>query len=131
MRKGVSYITTLLVVGCIYFGSLFYVSRPSKDCTTFINDNLMNTDAEYDLQRQEDNTEEVIIEEKQEILPEYSNEFIEPIIEYSNVDIKPQCKTFEAPKKKEKAVIVVLVRNSELMAMRRTLRQFEEYASFV
>lgn len=131
MRKGVSYITTLLIVGCIYFGSLLYVSKPSRECTPYINDksNLINTDAEFGVQEpfsQVKDSEEDLLAEQEDKLLEYSNTFIEPIIEYSKVDIKPTCKTFESSKKKEKAVIVILVRNNELIPMRRTLRQFEE-----
>lgn len=128
MRKGVSYITTLLIVGIVYFASLFYVSKSSKECTPFANDksNLITTDAEYDVQEQDfaplqEEKEEEIVK-----LPEYTNTFIEPVIEYSNVDIKPSCKSFQQSTKKEKAVIVILVRNNELIPMRRTLRQFEE-----
>jgi hypothetical protein len=47
--------------------------------------------------------------------------------EYTNADIKQSCENnVKLTENKEKAVIVILVRNNELVPMRRTLRQFEE-----
>lgn len=45
--------------------------------------------------------------------------------EQSRIDVKPACRV-NSLVNKEKAVIVVLVRNDELIPMRRTIREFEE-----
>lgn len=99
MRGGVTYFLTLLSIGALYFGSLYFVSRPSIQS--------VNVDLIEPL-------EELVVVETA------------PIIEYTTVDIKSSCKLSSSNAKKEKAVIVVLVRNNELNPMRRTMREFEE-----
>lgn len=99
MRRGVTYLLTLLSIGALYFGSLYFVSRPSVQ-------------QQQHIEMAEPLEELVVVETA-------------PIIEYTTVDIKPSCK-LPSSAKKEKAVIVVLVRNNELNAMRRTMREFEE-----
>lgn len=99
MRGGVTYILTLLSIGALYFGSLYFVSHQS---TQSINVELMEP------------LEDLVVVETA------------PIIEYTTVDIKPSCKLSSSSVKKEKAVIVILVRNNELNPMRRTMREFEE-----
>jgi alpha 1,2-mannosyltransferase len=94
MKRGVTYILTLLTIGLLYFGSLFVVSRPSAECLG----SLVNGKTEF-LNRE---------------IPLSSPE---ELVDFNTIDI---------PTKKEKAVIVVLVRNNELVPMRRTMREFEE-----
>lgn len=97
MKRGVSYIVTLVTIGLLYFGSLYFVSRPSTGCLT----SLVNEKSELSV---ENGGLQVPLQNEES---------------YTNVDIKPT-------EKRAKAVIVVLVRNNELNAMRRTIRQFEE-----
>ncbi|KAI8636502.1 glycolipid 2-alpha-mannosyltransferase-domain-containing protein [Parasitella parasitica] len=94
MKRGVTYIITLVSIGLLYFGSLYVVSRPSKSCFNLAENDQQGVDELDD--------------------------------QYTTVEIKPSCKKSPSDDKKEKAVIVILVRNSELAAMRRTLRQFED-----
>lgn len=115
MRRSVTYILTLISVGVLYFGSLYFMSRPSKGCLTPVVDGkseLMNSE-QVPLFQEDMETEAIVIETA-------------PIIEYSKIEIKPACKKLPLSAKREKAVIVVLVRNNELNAMRRTMREFEE-----
>ncbi|CAO3623375.1 unnamed protein product [Mucor hiemalis] len=97
MKRGVSYIVTLVTIGLLYFGSLYFVSRPSTGCLT----SLVNEKSELSV---ENGGLQVPLQNEES---------------YTNVDIKPT-------EKRAKAVIVVLVRNNELNAMRRTIRQFED-----
>lgn len=94
---------TLVTIGLLYFGSLYYVSRPSTGCLT----SLVNEKSELSV---ENGGIQVPLQDEDR---------------YTSVDIKPT----EEEKEEEKranAVIVILVRNNELNAMRRTIRQFEE-----
>ncbi|KAI8351479.1 glycolipid 2-alpha-mannosyltransferase-domain-containing protein [Choanephora cucurbitarum] len=90
MKRGASYILTLISIVSLFFGSLYFVAeRPSANC-------LKTSD----------------------LLNRESAEFQVPL-------------SFGLPgssliQKKEKAVIVVLVRNNEVGAMRRTMRDFED-----
>jgi hypothetical protein len=130
MKRGVTYIVTLVSIGLLYFGSLYVVSRPSTGCVTSLVDGkseLMNREAV------ENGGAQVPLSgvDTDKLQSEAVNESIvaedTPSTEYTIVDIKPSCaKLPPTAEKKEKAVIVVLVRNNELGNMRRTMRQFEE-----
>lgn len=114
MKRGVTYIITLVSIGLLYFGSLYVVSRPSTACLS----SLVNERADL--------TNRESVENAGAQVP-LSNEDVDGLIDqYTTVEIKPSCEKLPSDDKKEKAVIVILVRNNELAAMRRTLRQFEE-----
>lgn len=91
MKRGYSYVVTLLSICLIYAGSLYFVSK-----TTTTSYPVLEKD-------------EIIIEDT---LSESCT------INYTTVE--------QEVVKREKAVIVILVRNNELNPMRRTLREFEE-----
>lgn len=100
---------TLVTIGLLYFGSLYYVSRPSTGCLT----SLVNEKSELSV---ENGGIQVPLQDEDR---------------YTNVDIKPTEEEMEEEEEEEEekranAVIVILVRNNELNAMRRTIRQFEE-----
>lgn len=100
MKRGVTYIATLVSICLLYFGSLYIVSRPTTGSLT----SLVNEKSEL--------TNRESVEKGGVQVPLFeSDEYI------GNEEILI---------KKEKAVIVILVRNNELGPMRRTLRQFEE-----
>lgn len=114
MKRGVTYIITLVSIGLLYFGSLYVVSRPSTACLS----SLVNERADLTNRESVENTGAQV---------PLSNEDVDGLIDqYTTVEIKPSCEKLPSSDKKEKAVIVILVRNNELAAMRRTLRQFEE-----
>lgn len=130
MKRGVTYIVTLVSIGLLYFGSLYVVSRPSTGClTSLVNgkSELMNRESVDD-----QGGVQVPLSKEQGDLIQGNTDIISleqdntPLTEYTIVDIKPSCTKLPSHAKKEKAVIVVLIRNNELGPMRRTLRQFEE-----
>jgi hypothetical protein len=106
MKRGVTYIATLVTIGLLYFGSLYFVSQPSAECLGSLANGkieLMNRETTDDGEIQ---------------VPLSSNDELEDNYTFIPKDITST--------KKEKAVIVILVRNNELIPMRRTLREFEE-----
>lgn len=101
MKRGITYLLTLTSISLLYFGSLYFMSGSSSQY--FKNEKSDLTNRENDVQ-----------------VPLSSIEH-ENRIEYSSA-----CKNMPLEADKEKAVIVVLVRNNELVPMRRTIREFEE-----
>lgn len=119
MKRGVTYIITLVSIGLLYFGSLYVVSRPSTACLS----SLVNERADLTSRESVENggvqvplSNEGTVEQDQEAIDETDDQYTTVESEESLFD-----------EDREKAVIVILVRNNELAAMRRTLRQFEEY----
>lgn len=112
MKRGITYIATLITIGLLYFGSLYVVSRPSAECLG----SLVNGKTEF-MNREAAPDDDVQV-------PLSSNEeLVQFDKENANIPVYNQ---FPTSTKKEKAVIVILVRNNELIPMRRTLREFEE-----
>jgi alpha 1,2-mannosyltransferase len=138
MKRGFSYLITLLCIGLFYFGSLYLVSRPSITCLG----GATSEKAEF-LHRDLPELQKPLMEEDEMIAVDpvtvtetvtstqiQPTSFQTPVLastsEYT-VDLRPTCNKKQVNKnKKEKAVIVILVRNNELVPMRRTLREFEE-----
>jgi alpha 1,2-mannosyltransferase len=121
MKRGVTYIITLVSIGLLYFGSLYVVSRPSTAClSSLVNEraDLTNRESVENAGAQVPLSNENVVKDDQDV-----DKLID---KYTTVEIKPSCEKLPSDDKKEKAVIVILVRNNELAAMRRTLRQFEE-----
>lgn len=107
MKRGITFLVTLVSVSLLYFGSLYFMSVSSHNCLTpIVNEKSELTNREHDIQ-----VPLSPIQEGQK--------------EYSRVDTKPTYNSTPLVNK-EKAVIVVLVRNNELIPMRRTIREFEE-----
>jgi alpha 1,2-mannosyltransferase len=102
MKRGYTYIVTLLSICAIYFGSLYVVSKTSNSTAPYL-DSILKEKSETIEEEQE-----VILSEPQSCL----------------IDTRPAI--IDNSTKREKAVIVILVRNNELNPMRRTLREFEE-----
>ncbi|KAG1463312.1 hypothetical protein G6F55_002463 [Rhizopus delemar] len=100
MKRGYTYIITLLSICAIYFGSLYVVSKTSNSTAPYLDSILA--------EKSETIEQEVILPEPQSCL----------------IDTRPAI--IENSTKREKAVIVILVRNNELNPMRRTLREFED-----
>lgn len=101
----------------MYFGSLYVVSRPSTACLS----SLVNERA--DLTKETVNNGGVQVPLSNEDVVEQDPEAVDEIDDqYTTVEAEESLLDEE----REKAVIVILVRNNELAAMRRTLRQFEE-----
>ncbi|KAI8882949.1 glycosyltransferase family 15 protein [Backusella circina FSU 941] len=141
MKRGVSYLLTLLCIGLFYFGSLYLVSRPSITCL----DSSTSERADF-LHRDVPELQKPLMEEEEEekitavepvtvtatvtSIQIQPTSFQTPVLTNSSeytVDLRPTCNRKSVNKnKKEKAVIVILVRNSELAPMRRTLREFED-----
>jgi alpha 1,2-mannosyltransferase len=103
------------------------VSRPSSLCFNTVS----NEKAEFLNQGSTNNMQaplsedaldepEIIVTENKDTNPTNFSD-----IEYT-VQMRPSCESGTLKLKKEKAVIVILVRNNELQAMRRTMREFEE-----
>lgn len=118
MKRGVTYIITLVSIGLLYFGSLYVVSRPSTACLS----SLVNERADLTSRESVENggvqvplSNEGTVEQDQEAIDETDDQYTTVESEESLFD-----------EDREKAVIVILVRNNELAAMRRTLRQFED-----
>ncbi|EIE89719.1 hypothetical protein RO3G_14430 [Rhizopus delemar RA 99-880] len=91
MKRGYTYVVTLLSICLIYAGSLYFVSK--------------TTTASYPVLEKD----EIIIEDTLSESCTINYTTMEPDVI-----------------KREKAVIVILVRNNELNPMRRTLREFED-----
>ncbi|KAG0964411.1 hypothetical protein G6F35_003261 [Rhizopus arrhizus] len=102
MKRGYTYIITLLSICAIYFGSLYVVSKTSNSTAPYL-DSILKEKSETIEEEQE-----VILSEPQSCL----------------IDTRPAI--IDNSTKREKAVIVILVRNNELNPMRRTLREFED-----
>lgn len=118
MKRGVTYIITLVSIGLLYFGSLYIVSRPSTACLgSLVNEraDLTNRETVENGGAQVPLSNEDVIEQDPEAIDERTDQYTTVESEESLFD-----------EEREKAVIVILVRNNELAAMRRTLRQFEE-----
>ncbi|KAI9483657.1 MAG: nucleotide-diphospho-sugar transferase [Benjaminiella poitrasii] len=121
MKRGVTYIVTLVSIGLLYFGSLYVVSRPSSSFSTSFSDSkseLLNRDPNEDANLQVPLSSDELFDTTED--DSLAND------EYTIVDIKPICDKLPIVEQREKAVIVILVRNNELNPMRRTLRQFED-----
>ncbi|KAG1111123.1 hypothetical protein G6F42_015125 [Rhizopus arrhizus] len=107
-----------LSIGLLYFGSLYIVSRPSTACLgSLVNEraDLTNRETVENGGAQVPLSNEDVIEQDPEAIDERTNQYTTVEAEESLFD-----------EEREKAVIVILVRNNELAAMRRTLRQFED-----
>ncbi|KAL7316075.1 hypothetical protein PS15m_005215 [Mucor circinelloides] len=118
MKRGVTYIITLVSIGLLYFGSLYIVSRPSTACLgSLVNEraDLTNRETVENGGAQVPLSNEDVIEQDPEAIDERTDQYTTVESEESLFD-----------EEREKAVIVILVRNNELAAMRRTLRQFED-----
>lgn len=101
MKRGYTYIVTLLLICSLYFGSLYIVSKTSTSYTS------------------------TIVQDSSEVMDK-ANDIQVTLSETEKCTVSTRPATLEATIKKEKAVIVILVRNQELLPMRRTIREFEE-----
>ncbi|ORY97229.1 glycolipid 2-alpha-mannosyltransferase-domain-containing protein [Syncephalastrum racemosum] len=154
MRFSIPHILALLVVFLFYFGSIRYVSRTSSSSCSQIVENAQYLTAEEDVKANEvvlslDDEKEGIQRDTAEdgsiggikpfpdITPPKEDRSPATDNKPEQEDPFPVCamnrnSTVLEPKQsrnkteKAKAAIVILVRNSELGAMRRTLREFED-----
>ncbi|KAI8378642.1 glycolipid 2-alpha-mannosyltransferase-domain-containing protein [Blakeslea trispora] len=132
MKRGVNYILTLVSIILLYFGSLYFVAkRPSADCLN----SLRTSDL---LDREMVDIQVPLVSDDQIKAVEVEEELLsEPVIQQDSPEQQSQEKAASSQtscspipslltQKKEKAVIVVLVRNGEVGPMRRTMRDFED-----
>lgn len=133
MRRGsASYICILLTVGLVYFGSLYITARLSGSTTCF---SIFQKEKTHSMPRDESQAV-VAYPPVPEPIVVTSVAACPPAPSLAPSAAKPistsQPASIAAPGKKQaNAVIVILCRNSELLAMRRTMREFEEYAKSV
>ncbi|CEI99035.1 hypothetical protein RMCBS344292_13129 [Rhizopus microsporus] len=109
MKRGYTYIITLLLFCSLYFGSLYFVSKTSNSTVPYVNSIL------EDKSELTSNDVQITLSDNPDCPNSSDNTTL----------IQPTFNTTEQVKR-EKAVIVILVRNNELRPMRRTLREFED-----
>lgn len=135
MRRGnASYICILVTIALVYFGSLYITARLSGSTTCFSifhkeDDQHMQSVSRETQQQQQQQEEEAVV-----VCPPAP----EPIV----VKSPAACPSTQPPSaspssnsttaspdevNRANAVIVILCRNSELLPMRRTMRELEEY----
>lgn len=144
MRRNITTYFTILLASCIfYFGSLYIVSRTSSNTATSVSSScysVMHASNELDAQSIQENNQHQssgpILDHTNDTprpslsesthtpwLPPNSTLQIEPSTSLSTTQ---HVTSTISTSKRANAVIVILCRNNELNAMRRTLREFEE-----
>lgn len=136
MRRGnASYICILVTIALVYFGSLYITARLSGSTTCFSifhkedDQQMQSVSRETQQQQQQQQEEEAVV-----VCPPAP----EPIVVKSPaacpstqpLSASPSSNSTTASPdevNRANAVIVILCRNSELLPMRRTMREFEEY----
>ncbi|RCI00956.1 alpha 1,2-mannosyltransferase 2.4.1 [Rhizopus stolonifer] len=135
MKRGVTYIFTLVSIVLLYFGSLYIVSRrPSIDCLDPLQkSDILNRESveaagvQVPLVNEDGLGEPTLQLFDEDTIVQDEEEEEKPITEIYGKSCQNILSSLAAARKnKEKAVIVALVRNSEIGAMRRTMRDFED-----
>lgn len=135
-RSSISYFILLTGVCVFYFGSLWLASRSSSNggsCFSIVQNEqkgYLNQEEQY---MKTDNNKQADVTHGEDLNTDlsYSSCRLYPGIDVNTQRNNPLNETLLSTNttRKANAVIVILCRNSELVPMRRTIREFEECVS--